>query len=163
MCEICQSFKHKHSSYKRWQAKHLAELEDELSDMPTHTRAQKNDKAILSSKITIYKGGDFDASNEPINKTCSEAVMCIQCEPPIDFDGTGLTRLRCANGTCDDCGVIQRPTAEMNCEKLIRWYEYKVLPHCTECGPLEFGKSKCETCLKQKTRKKLVNSQRGSI
>ena len=41
MCEICQSFKHNHSSYKRWQSKHLAEQEEELSDMPTHTRAQK--------------------------------------------------------------------------------------------------------------------------
>ena len=54
-----------------------------------------------------------------------------------------------------NCGVIERTPAEMNCEKLIRWYEYKVLPHCTECGPLEFGKSKCETCQKQKKKKKI--------
>ena len=63
------------SSYKRFQSKHLAELEDEFSDMPDATRKQKNDKAFMESKITVYKTEAFEDSN-PINKTCGEAAMC---------------------------------------------------------------------------------------
>ena len=107
----------------------------------------------MESKITVYKTEAFEDSN-PINKTCGEAAMCVQCEPPEDFDGTGLTKLNCANGSCEDCGLIIKPKAERGCEKLIRWYEYKLLPHCTECGPLEEGAKECAECLKQKVKKK---------
>ena len=80
-----------------------------------------------------------------------DAALSIQCDPPAQFAASGLTKLDCARGHCNRCGVrtFPRPSAELELERgdaKILFYVYKNRRTCSMCGMCGTMAKSCPTC-----------------
>ena len=146
-CAICQGFDYKHSALNRFRLHLLKDLESEYKDLPSFTRSEKLKKDLAKIKYHKYKLTAFN-DDEPLHPRGRHASECIQCPSPDDFEETGITRMKCARGLCDDCGIetYSRPSAEEDTTKVIRWYEYQKLPTCSHCGAQGPDAIVCSRC-----------------
>ena len=112
-CAICQGFDYQHNALNRFRLHLLKDLETEYEDMPDATPKQKAKKHLAKLKFHKYKLTAFN-DEQPLHPRGKHATDCIQCQPPEDFEDTGITRMKCARGMCDDCGIETycRPAAE---------------------------------------------------
>ena len=156
-CAICQSFDYKHNALNRFRLHLLNDMKSECEDMPVKNRQETYKKSLELAKISTYQRQAFEGS-EPLHARGRHASECIQCSAPKDFEGTGITRMRCASGLCRRCGIhkYQRPKAEKETKKVIRWYDYQKLPTCSHCGAMPDGTVECTHCPISK-RKPLAN------
>ena len=110
---ICESmhFKQDASNQRSKECKKdLMQTWEQLLEGPTRVqmtaREQAHDEHLLHSHEAFC--GDVDL--HPISR---DAVLCIQCDPPDDFSGSVLTKLKCSCGKCNDCPNFARPNAEL--------------------------------------------------
>lgn len=92
----------------------MKDLETEYEEMPDGiTREKKLKKEQAKIEFRKYKLTAFN-NEEPLHPRGRHATACIQCPPPEDFEDTGITRMKCARGLCEDCGIktYSRPDEE---------------------------------------------------
>ena len=156
-CAICQSFDYKQNALNRFRMHLLNDLRSECEDMPVTNQQERYEKSQELAKISTYQRDAFDGS-DPLHPRGRDATACIQCSPPEGFAATGITRMRCAAGFCNHCGIRKYPCllAETQSSKVIRWYDYQKLPTCSHCGALPDGTIECTHCPIKK-RKPLSN------
>ena len=156
-CAICQSFDYKQNALNRFRMHLLNDLRSECEDMPVTNQQERYEKSLELAKISTYQRDAFDGS-DPLHPRGRDATACIQCSPPEGFAATGITRMRCAAGFCNHCGIRKYPCllAETQSSKVIRWYDYQKLPTCSHCGALPDGTIECTHCPIKK-RKPLSN------
>ena len=53
------------------------------------------------------------SGDEDLHPTASAAALSIQCAPPAEFEGTGLTKLKCASSKCDLSSAFKRSAFEL--------------------------------------------------
>ena len=54
------------------------------------------------------------SGDKDLHPTASAAALSIQCAPPAEFEGTGLTKLKCASSKCDLSSAFKRPAFELS-------------------------------------------------
>ena len=103
-------------------------------------------RVVRIMKIEAKKGAQlqFDLFKEEafvddhdLHPTAKDAALSIQCDPPAEFEGSGLTKLKCASSKCDLCPAFKRPTFELSVDDdsdtvIFLCFETKLT--CSRCG-----------------------------
>ena len=75
-----------------------SQLDAEWDALPAGpTRMQIDARRKAHFKLVLFKEQAFDGDQD-LHATPKEAALCIQCDPPPAFAGSGLTKLCCAAG-----------------------------------------------------------------
>jgi len=127
------------------------------------TRSQRAAIAAAQEKFDTYKSQAFAIDGSTLHPKSKDAAYSMQCPSPIGFEDNGVTQFKCASGTCEDCGVYCRPCVEEKIQKPIKYYSFKRLPTCSNCGSLDAGSKICPTCVQlhsdESKRGKIKNRQ----
>ena len=135
-----------------------SQLEAEWDALPAgQTRMQIDARRKAHFKFVLFKEQAFDGDDD-LHPTGKEAALCIQCDPPAAFAGSGLTKLCCAAGNCASCPDFQRPEFELTATDPIKFFHFSSLPSCSRCGALDPDAKECAFCMTKRNIK-----QRGKV
>ena len=93
---------------------YLKQLQEEADDLPNNTRQQKANKERAEAKASEYAQEAFSFVGEetkPLHSKVKHGAYCMQCDPPPDFQNSGLTHIKCALGDYEHCNNYSRPKA----------------------------------------------------
>ena len=157
-CKICETMKFLQDALNQWRKKKKKQLKDKWEQLPVGiTRQMKEAKEEALHRFILFQSegfvGEFD-----LHPSAKDAALSIQCDPPEGFVGSGLTKLCCALGRCDDCPQFARPIAELTATDPIKFFSFPTLPSCSRCGALDAGVNECAFCNQKKDPK-----QRGKV
>ena len=88
--------------------------------------------------------------------TASAVALFIQCAPPAKFEGSGLTKLKCASSKCDLCPAFKRPAFELSVDDdsdTVKFLCFATKLSCSKHSVLTEG-DEYLTCKKIKNPKK---------
>ena len=86
-------------------------MKKEVKDMPDNTYTRRQAKNEKESEILQYQLEAFDG-NEALHPKPRDAVRCVQCPPPVEFEDEGLSHINCARQKCTHCPQYPRPELE---------------------------------------------------
>ena len=122
------------------------------------TREKREAIALAKATLNVYRDQAFDG-DDTLHPKSKHAAYSIQCDPPEGFQGSGITKLKCALGQCPDCPKYCQPISEQTVERPIKFYSFKRLPTCSSCGALPENSTSCCHCV----AKHKIEKDRGKI
>ena len=72
------------------------------------TRGQIEAKKGAQLQFDLFEEEAF-VDDQDLHPTAKDAALSIQCDSPAGFEGSGLTKLKCASSKCDLCPAFKRP------------------------------------------------------
>ena len=86
------------------------------------TGRQIDAKWRAQQEFELFREEAFASGDQDLHPTAKAAALSIQCDPPDEFFGTGLTRLCCAARECANCPDFKRPELELTANDSIRFF-----------------------------------------
>ena len=126
---------------------------EELPEGPT--RGQRDAKTAAADELALFMAEGF-AGDEDLHPTATAAALSIQCAPPAEFEGSGLTKLKCAGSKCTACPPSKRPAFELSVDDdsdTVIFHSCETKLNCSKHGVLTEG-DECLACKKMKNPKK---------
>ena len=155
-CRICESMNLKQNALKMWRREKKKELKVKWEELPEETtRSQKDAKEATTEELALFVAEGF-SGDEDLHPTASAAALSIQCAPPAEFEGSGLTKLKCASSKCDLCPAFKRPAFELSVDDdsdTVHFLCFETKLSCSKHGVLTEG-DECLACKKMKNPKK---------
>ena len=155
-CRICESMSFKQDALNMWRRKKRKELKAKWEELPEGTtRGQRDAKETAAEELALFVAEAF-CGDEDLHPTASAAALSIQCAPPAEFEGSGLTKLKCASSKCDLCPAFKRPAFELSVDDdsdTVTFLCFETKLTCSKHGVLTEG-DECLTCKKMKNPKK---------
>ena len=163
-CRICESMNFKQdalnmwrrNTLNMWRRKKRKELRVKWEELPEGTtRGQRDAKATAAEELALFVAEAF-CGDEDLHPTASAAALSIQCAPPAEFEGSGLTKLKCASSKCTACPPFKRPAFELSVDDdsdTVIFHSHETKINCSKHGVLTEG-DECLTCKKMKNPKK---------
>ena len=82
-----------------WRRKKKKELKAKWEELPEGpTRRQRDAKSAAAEELALFMAEGFSV-DEDLHPTASATALSIQCAPPAEFEGSGLTKLKCASSS----------------------------------------------------------------
>ena len=82
-----------------WRRKKRKELRVKWEELPEGTtRGQRDAKETAAEELALFVAEAF-CGEEDLHPTATAAALSIQCAPPAEFEGSGLTKLKCASSS----------------------------------------------------------------
>ena len=98
-CRICESMNFKQDTLNMWRRKKKKELRVKWEELPEGpTRSQRDAKSAAAEELALFMAEGFSV-DEDLHPTASATALSIQCAPPAEFEGSGLTKLKCASSS----------------------------------------------------------------
>ena len=155
-CRICESMNFKQDALNMWRRKKRKELRVKWEELPEGTtRGQRDAKSAAAEELALFMAEGFSV-DEDLHPTASAAALSIQCAPPAEFEGSGLTKLKCASSKCDLCPAFKRPAFELSVDDdsdTVTFLSFATKLTCSKHGIIPEG-VECLTCKKMKNPKK---------
>ena len=152
-CEMCCFMNYLQAAINKFRVIHLAEIKKELKKLEDAvgggrpTRAQISAIDAATSKLETYKLEAFAPDGGTLHPKAKDAAYSVQCPSPPGFEDTGITRLECASGNCPNCPAYCRPCEEGEAKRAIKYYSFKNMPTCSNCGALSEKAKTCSNCI----------------
>ena len=155
-CRICESMNFKQDALNMWRRKKRKELKAKWEELPEGTtRGQRDAKETAAEEFELFVAEGF-AGDENMHPIASAAALSIQCAPPAKFEGSGLTKLKCASSKCTACPPFKRPAFELSVDDdsdTVIFHSYETKHSCSKHGVLTEG-VECLVCKNMKNPKK---------
>ena len=155
-CRICESMNFKQDALNMWRRKKRKELRVKWEELPEGTtRGQRDAKETAAEELALFVAEAF-CGEEDLHPTATAAALSIQCAPPAEFEGSGLTKLKCASSKCTDCPPFKRPAFELSVDDdsdTVIFCSYETKLSCSKHGVLTEG-DECLACKNVKNPKK---------
>ena len=118
----------KQDALDQWRRKKKSELWLEWSFMPAGpTRRQVEAKKGAQLESDLFKQEAF-VDDRDLHPTAEDAALAIPHDAPAGFEGSGLTRLCCAAGSCAKSPDFNRPSFELAATDPIKFFFHSSLP-----------------------------------
>ena len=153
--DLCESMNFKQDALNVWRRKKKKELKAKWEELPEGTtRNQRDAKTAAAEELALFMAEGF-VGDVDLHPTASAAALSIQCSPPAEFEGSDLTKLKCASSKCAACPPFKRPAFELSIDDdsgTVQILCFATKLTCSKHGVLTEG-DECLTCKKMKNPK----------